>query len=166
MDRLYAPWRSAYIARARGLHSEPERCVFCDIFNDEQTDEQRFILYKNDECAVLLNLYPYNAGHLLIIPRFHGDQLTQIPDMQLKKMQNMLTLAADVVQKALGATGVNLGMNIGSAAGAGIPDHLHWHIVPRFFGDSNFLTVVGNTKQISVDLNDIYNKLKPYFDKA
>ena len=166
MDKLYAPWRSIYIAQATGHRQHLQGCVFCASFDDGESFAERFILYKNEHLIILLNLYPYNAGHLLIVPAQHVGQLDGIaPEVNNALMQAIVQSTA-IVQQALGCAGVNIGMNLGLASGAGIPDHLHWHVVPRFAGDINFFAVIGNTKQISVDLSSIYKTLKPYFDKA
>lgn len=164
MDKLYAPWRDRYVHQAvKGVCAGA--CVFCEIFNDDETDQQRFILWKNANIAVILNLYPYNGGHLLIIPNSHVEQLYSLSSQVQSDFIHCAAKSMKITQDVLGCDGINFGANFGKAAGAGIPAHLHGHIVPRFAGDTGFFTTIGNTKQISVDLENVYKKLKPYFDK-
>ncbi len=164
MDKLYAPWRDRYVHQT--IKSESDKpCVFCELFDCQESDEKRFVLWKNTEVAVLLNLYPYNGGHLLVIPRIHTAQFDQVSEKTLALLMLVVAKSCKIVQEILGCEGINFGANIGRIAGAGIPDHVHMHIVPRFLGDTGFFTTVGNSKQISVDLEKIYKKLKPSFDK-
>ncbi len=164
MDKLYAPWRDRYVHQA--IKSEYDKpCVFCEVFDHQESDEKRFVLWKNTEVAVLLNLYPYNGGHLLVIPAMHTAQFHELSEKTLNSLMTIVSQSCKIVQEVLGCQGVNFGANIGRAAGAGIPDHVHMHIVPRFVGDTGFFTTIGDGKQISVDLEKMYKKLKSSFDK-
>lgn len=165
MDKLYAPWRDRYVHQAI-KNGQVGACVFCDLFNNSETDEQRFVLWKNSEVMVVLNLYPYNGGHLLVVPKSHVAQFHELSHSELQILMGVVAKASKIVQDVLQCQGINFGANIGKIAGAGIPDHVHMHIVPRFSGDTGFFTTVGNAKQISVDLEKIYKKLKPLFDKT
>lgn len=165
MDKLYAPWRDRYVHQAiKGAQSGS--CVFCDLFNNDESDQDRFILFKDFNIAVVLNIYPYNGGHLLIIPKDHSAEFDKLSDATLSSLMIASAKSMKIVQDVLGCQGSNFGANIGKTAGAGIPEHLHLHIVPRFPGDTGFFTTIGNAKQISVDLQTIYKKLKPIFDKT
>lgn len=164
MDKLYAPWRDRYVHQAiKG--SKSGACVFCDIFDKTETNDQRFILWRNSDIAVVLNLYPYNGGHLLIIPKQHVEQMHQLSPVILNQIMNVISKSTQIIQEVLGCHGVNFGANIGKWSGAGIPEHIHLHIIPRFPGDTGFFTTIGNAKQISVDLENIFKKLKPSFDE-
>jgi ATP adenylyltransferase len=164
MDKLYAPWRDRYVHQAiKGDQSAS--CVFCLVFNDDESNQERFVLWKSDEVAVLLNLYPYNGGHLLIIPKNHCPEFDQLSSQENSALMQASVKSMKIMKHVLQPEGMNFGANIGRAAGAGIPDHVHLHLVPRFAGDTGFFTTIGNGKQVSVDLEKIYKKLKPEFDK-
>lgn len=165
MDKLYAPWRDRYVHQAiKG--GQKGSCVFCDLFNSNESDQDRFILFKDTNVAVVLNIYPYNGGHLLVIPQNHVAVYDKISEKVLGALMVASAKSMQIVQEVLDCQGMNFGANVGQIAGAGIPDHVHLHIVPRFVGDTGFFTTIGNAKQISVDLQNIYKKLKPAFDKA
>ena len=157
MKKLYAPWRSQYINR---VHTKTEKtsCVFCAI-HESQYDAQEFVLKRFEHCMIILNKYPYNPGHILIVPYEHYEQLYNYKSTVHTELITQASIASEILQKTLGAHGCNVGINIGKAAGAGIPEHLHIHVLPRFIGDTNFLPILADTKQISIDLNEIYTKL-------
>ncbi len=156
MDVLYAPWRSSYIRskKAKG-------CIFCK----ESLRSDEFLLWEGKRAFVMLNRYPYSCGHLMVIPFRH---LSQLHDLNVEEQKDMFALI-DLSLKALGEImkpdGFNLGMNLGKPAGAGVDDHIHLHIVPRWTGDSNFMTVTCETRVISEDLIQTRNNLKPCFSK-
>ncbi len=167
LDILYAPWRDKYInSCSQGLKESEKPCVFCDIWHSKDQDEKLHVLLRRDGVMVLLNAYPYAGGHLLVIPGVHVSDLHLCSRAVRMEIMEMVSAACDLLKKELGAMGVNIGMNIGAAAGAGIPDHVHVHLVPRWAGDTNFLPVIGNVKQISVDLNSVYKKLKDAFQNV
>lgn len=162
VDKLYAPWRDRYVHAQVGSEiSGP--CVFCEIFTDHESDEDRFVLFKSQDIVVLLNLYPYNGGHLLVLPRSHVAEFSELSESVLSQLMNATAKAMKIVRMQLGSHGINFGANEGKAAGAGIPQHVHLHIIPRFAGDTGFFSTIGNSKQISVDLVKIYKKLQPHF---
>ncbi|MBP7854803.1 HIT domain-containing protein [Candidatus Babeliales bacterium] len=165
MDKLYAPWRDRYVRQAIKGTFDQQACVFCSLFDDAELDAQRFILWKNQNIAVILNLYPYNGGHVMIIPKSHVSELYELSKFELQEVMLATAQSSKILKQALACEGINIGANIGRIAGAGIPQHVHVHIVPRFAGDTGFFTTIGNTKQISVDLEIIYKKLEPFFDK-
>ncbi len=167
MDRLYAPWRSGYAADAdvgKQDHATAQQCVFCNHLADN-TDEKHFIFRRFKYNFIMLNLFPYNAGHLMVLPLEHKATLDDIHPQARTELMELTTSSVRIVSQVLKAQGVNIGMNLGKAAGAGIPSHAHMHILPRWVGDTNFLPTIGHTKQISFDLVEIYTQLKPAFDE-
>ena len=166
MKQLYAPWRESYSASLAKTKSETaliHECVFCNNFN-ANTDEHHFIFKRFKHMTIMLNLFPYNAGHILILPISHIAHLDELCQAARYELIELTTHATTIIKKVLNCDGVNVGLNLGKAAGAGIPSHLHMHVLPRFTGDTNFLPVLAETKQISFDLHKIYQKLKPEFD--
>lgn len=163
MEKLYAPWRSPY---ANGLKKgeSPEDCVFCVQCN-ENNDEKFFILKRFAHVYVALNLYPYNAGHLLVLPYAHVKDLSALAPAVRAELMEVVTNSTEILKDILKTEGINIGLNLGRAAGAGLPGHLHMHIVPRWVGDTNFLPIIADTKQISVDLIKLYKTLKTAFDQ-
>ncbi len=163
MDRLYSPWREQYVSGTRKV-DENQECVFCSQFTDNQ-DEKYFILRRFKHTVVMLNLYPYNGGHLLILPIEHESSLSGLSREARNEMMEVVTHSTQIVTDILNAQGINVGFNFGRAAGAGIPAHLHMHVLPRWQGDTNFMVTLADTKQISIDLIELYKKLKPYFQE-
>lgn len=165
MKRLYTPWRSSYASAVQGTkdpNATAADCAFCSQLK-ENNDVKNYILKRFQHSYVVLNKYPYNAGHLLVIPFEHKAQLHTLSLEARHELIDILNQAIQAVQSHLGAQGVNVGLNIGRAAGAGIPSHLHFHVLPRWDGDTNFLPTLANVKTISFDLNEMYLKLKPFF---
>lgn len=168
MEKLYAPWRSLYVKGVhdnKNDHAPSNNCVFCEQFKQEQ-DTKNYILRRFAHTVVMLNLYPYNAGHILILPREHHKTLNAMSKDARAELMEVTNAGVEILTTILGAEGNNVGINLGKSAGAGIPEHLHIHIVPRWRGDTNFLPVIAQTKQISIDLNEIYQKLLPAFAKT
>jgi len=163
MDKLYAPWRDTYVM-SHTREKKAGTCVFCVAFDGQESNDERYILYKDTDVMILLNLYPYNGGHLLIVPYQHVENLYDLSGIVLDKLMKLSSLSTKFVKQALACEAINFGANIGRAAGAGIPDHIHLHVVPRFTGDTGFFTTIGDAKQVSVDLQRIYQTLKPYFE--
>jgi ATP adenylyltransferase len=164
MDILYAPWRDNYINEHKKDKKSLEKiCVFCDIISSDCDPANRFLLKKTEHVFVILNLYPYNGGHLLILPCQHEAHLENLSAQVRAQMMEMASASVAIMKDVLKAEGVNAGFNLGRASGAGIPEHLHMHVVPRWSGDTSFITTIGQTKNVSVDLHRIYNDLKPAF---
>ncbi|MEK7704414.1 MAG: HIT domain-containing protein [Myxococcota bacterium] len=162
MERLWAPWRMAYLSDTqRGPGSA---CVFCSLGEPEGNDRERLVLLREPHAVVLMNKYPYNNGHLLVLPRAHAADFGALTREAFGALHDLLAFSIDALRAGLGPHGVNLGMNLGKSAGAGIPDHLHYHLVPRWDGDTNFMSVVGETKVISQHILETYDLLKPHFD--
>lgn len=155
MDHLYTPWRMAYI---RGEKKAVEGCVFCDLAAAK--DDNKQVIAYSKYMFVTLNKYPYNNGHLMVIPYEHVQSLEMLSPEALQDLMLTTNKAIAVLRKAYNPAGFNLGANIGSAAGAGIAEHFHFHIVPRWPGDANFMGVVGNTRVIPDTLENIYTELK------
>lgn len=168
MERLYSPWREQYAksvsSDAKAEHATQDMCVFCLQFADQQ-DEKYFILHRFKHTIVMLNLYPYNGGHLLILPIAHVRALGELSSQVRCEIMELMNHSVHILTTILHAHGINVGMNLGKAAGAGIPAHLHMHVLPRWLGDTNFMATLAETKQISVDLYALYTKLRPYFQE-
>ncbi len=160
MDFLFSPWRYRYLASVR----EIEGCIFCDHLAAAD-DAARLVLARYSQVAVVLNLYPYTNGHLMIFPCEHRAWLHELPAAAQQQMLAIAARAESALLREYRPDGVNVGMNLGEAAGAGIAGHLHLHVVPRWFGDSNFMTVVGETRVLPEDLSRTYQRLKPYFSE-
>lgn len=164
MKILYAPWREDYTTTsARNTH-EKESCVFCDHLKD-QDDAKHFIVARFKHCYVVLNRYPYNGGHLLVIPLKHIPKLSNLSQEARTEIMEVINHCSIILEKELEAQGINVGLNQGKAAGAGLPSHLHFHVLPRWLGDTNFLPTLTETKTVSVSLEDLFNKLKPHMEK-
>ena len=163
MDRLWSPWRSEYIAAGSSADSKDGGCVFCEIQRDPGKDEKNFILHRAEHNFVVLNLYPYIPGHLLIIPYQHVSDLNVTPKDTTNEMMDLTKRAQTALGETYKPAGYNIGMNLGAAGGAGIVHHLHIHILPRWVGDSNFMSTVAETRVLSEDLVTTYHKLHGKF---
>lgn len=165
MKNLYAPWRTEYATKtdkSKNEDVEQKDCIFCSIAN-QQNDEENFVLRRFTYNYIMLNLFPYNAGHLMIVPFEHVDSLEVMDKSARSELMELASVSTRIMKETLQAQGINLGLNIGKIAGAGIPSHLHMHVLPRWLGDTNFLPTLAETKQISVDLYKIYGQLRPAF---
>jgi ATP adenylyltransferase len=160
MERLWSPWRMEYIRSARP--EEEPACIFCEL-PEKGDDEAALIVARGDRAFVLLNAFPYNAGHLMVAPFRHAGRLGDLEDDELLDMDHLLQRSVGALREVAQPDGFNLGMNLGQVAGAGIPDHLHWHVVPRWSGDTNFMPVVGETKVLPELLAESYAKLTAAF---
>ena len=137
-------------------------CVFCDHLASGD-DERAHILYRGEATFAILNAFPYNTGHLMVAPLRHAGDVGELNEAERAELFELTCRSVEVLRSAMGAEGFNTGMNLGAAGGAGIPGHLHMHVVPRWSGDTNFMPVVGNTKVLPEMLADTYAKLKPGF---
>jgi ATP adenylyltransferase len=158
--QLWAPWRSGYI---RATRKESTRCIFCFGALKEASRRRRLVLYLGREASVMLNRYPYNNCHLLIAPRRHVADLELLSAMEAVAISRLQTASVAILRHALGPHGFNLGANLGRVAGAGIADHMHWHVVPRWNGDTNFMPVLAQTRVASEHLDASYALLEPLF---
>ena len=162
MDYLWSPWRYQYVTQ----QAPPEGCVFCAKIQDkpqQENDEENYVIYWGRSNFVILNLFPYTSGHLMIVPYRHIGQLSAADDATWTEMMALTRQAEQALQQAYQPDGINLGMNLGKSAGAGIAGHLHMHVLPRWHADSNFVTVIGETRVLPEALADTYRKLKPLF---
>ena len=158
--QLWAPWRSAYIRSAR---RETARCIFCFGKLNTLARRRRLVLYDGSDAVVMLNRYPYNNGHLLIAPRRHTADFEQLRPAESAALFTLQTASVRIMKRALAPHGFNLGVNLGRVAGAGIADHLHWHVVPRWNGDTNFMPVLSQTRVASEHLEASFALLEPLF---
>jgi ATP adenylyltransferase len=159
MDRIWSPWRHSYVTRPE----EPKDCVFCVA---QSIDEGRQLLVHEGTLAyVILNKFPYNAGHLMVVPQRHVASLALLERAELNEMALLTQLSERVLMEAFTPQGINVGMNLGRPAGAGIVDHLHMHLVPRWNGDTNFMTVVGEVRVLPEELAATAERLRPIFKK-
>lgn len=154
MERLWSPWRMAYLTNAE----KPEGCVFCRKLAEEK-DAENLLVYRGRHAAIIMNLYPYNTGHLMVIPYQHVSSTEELDRDTLMEMMELVNLCIRILRRTMHPDGFNVGINIGRAAGAGIAEHVHIHIVPRWTGDSNFLTILGQTRVIPELLEDTYRRL-------
>ena len=160
MNRLWAPWRMTYI---KGIDKKDDGCIFCTK-PKQDNDKENLILFKGEKCFVLMNLYPYNNGHLMVVPYEHTSDILSLDKESVAEMWDFIALSKKSLSKTMQPEGFNIGMNLGRVSGAGIDQHIHMHIVPRWNGDSNFMPVIGQTKVISQAINETYDLLKPCFD--
>lgn len=162
MDRLWTPWRYAYITGASG--DKTSACVLCDLRAAQADDEQNFVLHRARYNYIVLNLYPYTSGHLLLVPYEHTADLDAATKETTDELMDLTKQCQRVLRAAYRPEGFNLGMNLGQAAGAGVAGHLHLHIMPRWAGDANFMSTIGETRVIPEDLKTTYEKLRGRFD--
>ncbi len=159
---MWAPWRMRYVSAPP--EERPARCVFCDL-PDQGDDTATYILRRGRLAFVIMNLYPYNNGHLMVVPYAHEAAFPALAPAVVHEMMELTQLSQRVVQDAMRPQGFNLGMNQGRAAGAGIDEHLHLHVVPRWAGDTNFMPVVGDTRVMPQHLDETYALLRKGFDE-
>jgi ATP adenylyltransferase len=157
MDQLWAPWRLAYVANA-GKPAADDGCFICRGLA-ESDDRANMIVLRTARSAVILNRFPYNNGHLLVAPFAHNGQLSELSVDELLDLQLVLRRMLAVLTEAMSPDGYNVGLNLGRVAGAGLPGHLHWHVVPRWNGDTNFMPVLADVKVISQSLDALYDLL-------
>ena len=155
MDYLWTPWRYAYITNAE----KATGCIFCDLpkLGD---DEKARIVYRGNECYIILNTYPYTSGHVMIVPFEHTDELRKLAPAAAGEMMELCRRMETVLREVYHPDGINLGMNIGKAAGAGVAGHIHMHMLPRWVADANFVSVVGETRMLPETLDTTYRRLK------
>ena len=158
--RLWAPWRYAYL---RSLLTDPQACIFCFGNLSDTERRERLILFENRDVLVMLNKYPYNNGHLMVAPRRHVASPELLTRTDRALVAETVAASIKIVRETLHPQALNVGANLGGAAGAGFADHMHWHIVPRWGGDNNFMPVLASTRVLSQSLEDSYDQLRPIF---
>ncbi len=159
MDRIWAPWRMEYITGTKD--QDQKRCFLC---LDGDNDEESLVLSRKGTAFVIMNKFPYANGHVMVVPRRHVGKLEELTDEEIMDVMSLVRAMSLILKRELSTDGLNVGMNLGRAAGAGLEEHLHVHLVPRWFGDTNFMPVVGETKVISEHLIATYQKLKKRID--
>jgi ATP adenylyltransferase len=158
MEHLWTPWRSTYVTRK----PPAGQCIFCAALASPNDDEN-FVLHRAIHNFVILNRYPYSSGHLMIAPNVHVSRLIDVTEDSAQEMMRLARLSETILEETYTPQGINLGMNIGEAAGAGIAAHIHLHVLPRWRGDANFMTVVGDTRVMPESLDETYRKLRLQF---
>jgi len=161
VERLWSPWRAKYIAS--GVDAQSATCVFCEIGSREEDDANNYVVFRGLLNFVILNLFPYTTGHLLVIPYAHLGEFDSAPKEVTDEMMDLAKRSQTALRGVYQPAGFNLGMNLGAVAGAGIVDHIHVHVLPRWGGDTNFMTTVGETRVLPESLVDTYKKLRAAF---
>ena len=161
MERLWSPWRLDYVTRAAG--PDAGGCVFCAALDPEALSP--LVVCRGERAFVILNKYPYNNGHLMVVPRRHVGRLADATPAELQEIITLTRVSEMALTEAYRAHGINVGMNVGRAAGAGVRDHLHVHLVPRWEGDTNFLSVVGGTRVVPEEPPASVARLRPIFER-
>ncbi|NWF55546.1 MAG: HIT domain-containing protein [Syntrophaceae bacterium] len=160
VELLFAPWRMTYILADK----KEQRCIFCPM--DGRSDRERLILRRTPRALVMLNRYPYSYAHLMVAPVRHVDQVKNLKKTEMTDILFHLGQSIEILKKAFHPDGFNVGMNLGRVAGAGVLHHLHFHIVPRWNGDTNFMPAVGEVRVIPEHLKETYRRLSPFFRKT
>ena len=157
MDHICAPWRSEYFGK------KEQGCVFCNVVNHPEKDTQAGVLFRAKRCFGIMNLYPYTPGHFMVIPYVHTDNIESLDEQTWSEMSAYVREGVKILKRELNAAGVNIGMNLGKAGGAGISEHVHYHLVPRWSGDTNFITSIAEVRVNGVPFTPLYEKLKAAF---
>lgn len=157
-DRMWAPWRFTYLSAA-SEGSETQGCIFVEL-PAQNKDRENLILFRGKKAFVMFNAFPYSNGHLMIAPYHHTGNMEELDDDTLLEVNQLVVACVRWLRKAYNPQGYNIGVNVGKAAGAGIPDHVHWHIVPRWNGDTNFMTTIAETRVLPQSLADAYDQLR------
>jgi len=160
MDYIWTPWRYAYVTAAQ----KTAECIFCDLPKSGD-DEKAFIVYRGQLCYIVLNTFPYTPGHVMIVPFAHLDELQKLPADAAQEMMELSQRMEHVLRQLYNPDGINLGMNIGKAAGAGVAGHIHMHVLPRWVADANFLSVVGETRILPETLETTWKRMKDVLGK-
>ncbi|WP_418180335.1 HIT family protein [Aliarcobacter lanthieri] len=154
MEHLYAPWRYNYVSEGK-----IEGCIFCHI-SKNLNDEKLEVLFSDEYCFIVMNKFPYSPGHFMVIPHFHTCNVEDLDEIVWIQMSIRVKQAIKLLKDVMPCEGVNIGMNLGKAAGAGIEQHIHYHLVPRWIGDTNFISTIGGSRVYPANFKDIFNKLK------
>lgn len=161
MDVLWSPWRYDYIkADRQDLPADSSGCVFCDILNGSASDDENFILHRAEFNFVILNIYPYIGGHLMVLPFEHIADLDRATKETTDELMDLVKKFQGIIRDVYEPHGINIGMNMGKAAGAGVTEHFHMHLLPRWVGDANFMTAIGETRTIPESLKETFDKIK------
>ena len=158
MDYLWTPWRYAYITTAGKNEGKPDDCIFCEL--PKLPDPAAKIVYRGQNCYIILNSFPYTSGHVMVVPFAHLDELQKLPEATAQEMMALSQRMENVLRQVYSPDGINLGMNIGRAAGAGVTGHVHMHVLPRWVGDTNFMTVTGESRVLPEALEETYVRIR------
>lgn len=158
MDYLFTPWRYAFVSSAHGASA----CLFCEA-PKSSNDEKAFIVHRDKHCFVILNAYPYTSGHVMVVPYQHIDQLQSLSSEAAQEMMELMRKLEGILRDLYHPEGLNLGMNLGKAAGAGIAGHIHMHVLPRWTADANFISVIGETRVLPEELATTYQRIRERF---
>lgn len=159
MDHLWTPWRSTYVVHK----GDPRTCIFCSVGADPSKDPENLVVFRGALSFIILNRFPYTSGHLMVAPYEHVSRLAAASPETAAEIMRMARLSEEVLEQTYRPDGLNLGMNLGEAAGAGIAQHIHLHVLPRWGGDANFMTTVAHTRVMPESLPETYEKLKSAF---
>lgn len=165
MENLWSPWRSQYIESFDKPNPDHEECFLCSGAVAKQEDEARLIVARRDLCFVVMNRYPYNSGHILVAPYRHIGELPLLTKPERDEIMDTVNVCCEVLTELYRPHGINIGANIGRAAGAGVPGHIHFHLVPRWNGDTNFMPLIAEVKVISESMEQAFHQLKECFGK-
>ncbi len=157
MEHLWAPWRMQYV-----VQDKSNDCIFCSLPQSSE-DEKNRILFRGKTCFVIMNIYPYNNGHIMVSPFKHSNCITKLDNEELNELGTLTQHCVRLLSEVYAPDGFNIGLNLGKVAGAGFDEHLHNHIVPRWAGDTNFMPIIGETKVHPEHLKGTYDKLLPLF---
>ena len=157
MKQLWAPWRIEYI-----LGPKPDACVFC-LPDSTEEDEERLVLHRGGHAFVIMNRYPYNNGHIMVCPFRHVSELTELSREETHEVMDLVQLCSGILKQHFNCEGINVGLNLGKAAGAGIGEHLHFHLVPRWNGDSSFIAVMDDVRTVPQHIRETYKALRACF---
>lgn len=158
-ELIIQPDRLKYIRRAR----KPDECVFCQGAEAKRLSAKSLVLYRSEKVLVFLNKYPYNNGHLLVLPREHTGELLDLTEEAYQAVMSMVRSCVKILKEEYQCQGLNIGLNHGAVSGAGIPGHIHWHVIPRWFGDTNFFPLIAETKVLPEKVETMYKRLRPHF---
>lgn len=159
MQQIWAPWRLQYI-----LSKRPPECIFCEEPKQDK-DRENLILFRSRNCYIIMNIYPYNNGHLMIVPYRHLFSIVDLDDEEMLDIMKMTQFSVNCLKEVFMPEGFNIGLNIGRVAGAGIEEHLHYHIIPRWVGDTHFMAVLSEVRVIPEHVLSTYDRLYPIFNK-
>lgn len=162
MEHLWTPWRSTYISG----RTESQGCIFCSAAQDPSRDAETFVVYRGAHTFVILNRFPYTTGHLMIAPYQHVSRLSAATDVAASEMMHLARRSEQLLEAVYRPDGINIGMNLGDAAGAGIAQHIHLHVLPRWTGDANFMTTVAHTRVMPEALDQTFAKLRGAFTQS
>ncbi|MCU0453422.1 MAG: HIT domain-containing protein [Bacteroidetes bacterium] len=159
MERLFSPWRSQYIASFKREQKHGDECLFCAV-EASRKDARNLVIHRGKTCLIMMNLYPYNSGHIMVVPYRHTAEISDLSPKENAEVMALLARMTRAMTKVMNPHGFNLGANLGRPAGAGLDQHIHFHLVPRWNGDTNFMPTLADTKLISEDIDRTYAKLR------